>query len=160
MRQVLLLTPFGREKCMMWLCLHHPFSMIELGFYLFNSHLRTCLFILEREEGREEEREIHWCERETSIGRLLFAPRPGIEPRYNVSWSGIEPTTFWCMVQRSTQLSHLARARAGILNSWSLCCNANLHRRYNFRVKDQRKDLHWSISGAVTHAKNKTKHYF
>ena len=42
--------------------------------HVFNPHLRICVLILEREEGRGER------ERETMIGFLLHMPQQGIEP--------------------------------------------------------------------------------
>ena len=51
---------------------------------------------------------------ETSICGLPFAPWLGIEPTTSVvryeTWPRIEPTTFWCMGQCTSQLSHSARA--------------------------------------------------
>ena len=70
----------------------------------FNPHSRVCLLIWakewERERGRERDvREKHWCERETLINCLPYAPRLGIKPK-----------TFWCMGPRSNKMSHPARA--------------------------------------------------
>lgn len=38
------------------------------------------LLILEREEGRERQREKYRCDRETSIGCLPYVPQPQVEP--------------------------------------------------------------------------------
>ena len=59
-----------------------------------NSFFKKILFIF-RKKGREGEREEHWCERETSIGCLLYAPRQGPNPQpRHVPWLGIKPKTF------------------------------------------------------------------
>ena len=64
--------------------------------FFLNPQMRRCLLILEKKEGREKEKNIS-VKREKSIGCLLYAPRPEIDPR-----------TFWCTEQHSKQLSHLA----------------------------------------------------
>ena len=49
-----------------------PSKYIHLFFIFFNPHLNICLLILEREEGRGEERNM--------IGCLPYMPYWGIEP--------------------------------------------------------------------------------
>ena len=68
--------------------------------------------VREGERGREGERERNidvrekdWCERETSIGYLLYMWRPNLQCRH-VPWPGIEPASFQFMEQHSNQLSH------------------------------------------------------
>ena len=46
------------------------FETSDYGFLIFNSHLRICLLILEKEEGGEREGEGERCERETSVSCL------------------------------------------------------------------------------------------
>ena len=61
----------------------------------------------------EREREKDLCERETSMGCLLYAPWCTLTGDRTHSlgmcpWPGIELTAFWCMGWCSNQLSHLA----------------------------------------------------
>ena len=79
----------------MFIDLKKIFIVIQLQLSAFS----PCLLILEREEGREK----HRCERETSIGCLPYMP-----------WLGIRPTTFWCTLWFSNQLSQLASARINL----------------------------------------------
>ena len=76
-----------------------------------NSFLFKISFIFLR-EGREGERKgnKHWCERETSLNFLSYAPslRLNLQPRH-MPWSGIEPMTFrfvgWCPTKWATLVS-------------------------------------------------------
>ena len=69
----------------------------------------TCLFILEK-VGREREGEKHQCEREISIGCLLFAPNQmNPQPRH-VPSLGIKPRTFWLLDYTPAKWVTLARA--------------------------------------------------
>ena len=85
----------------------NPMAVTIVFYYFFNPHQGICLLIWKR----EEEREIHWCERKTSISCLLYAPQPGVKHTTSV-WAptGIKPTTFWCTGRCSNQLSLPARA--------------------------------------------------
>ena len=53
-------------------------------FFFVNPHLRMYLLILEREEGRDREKDRQtdrqWRERETLMGCLPYVTRPGFEP--------------------------------------------------------------------------------
>ena len=73
------------------------------GFFKSSPKDMICIDFKERgregEGKRESERE-HRCERETSIGCLLY-----------VRQLGIAPATFCCTGRRSKQLSHLTRAK-------------------------------------------------
>ena len=103
------------------------------NFYVFSSHIwhfllkkthpRICLLILESEEGREKEK--HWCERDTSIGCLLFCS-PTRERTHNLGtcpdWES-NLQSFWCTGRCSNQLSHLARAIFA-LNYQTLLCGS------------------------------------
>ena len=48
-------------------------QLVVCGFFFFNHHLRICLL------GRDDGREKHGSERETSVGSLLYVLQPGIE---------------------------------------------------------------------------------
>ena len=96
-----------RAVSWVWLFCSHAFNII---FYLKN----LFFIVYFRERGREGEREgeKHWCERETSIGCLLYAPdwEPNLQPRH-VPWLGIELATFlsarWHQSTEPHQLGHL-----------------------------------------------------
>ena len=73
------------------MALSNPTSIIALDdsivplnvCFLISLTLLKNMFIylfLEREEGREKEREKHWCEREILNNCLSYVPRPGMEP--------------------------------------------------------------------------------
>ena len=83
------------------------------------SFLRFYLFILERWEGREKEREKHQCARDTLIGCLWHAPNWGYgqRPRY-VLWQGIEPVMFLFTGQRSVCWATPATAKCQLFPGW------------------------------------------
>ena len=70
-------------------------SVLPVCFY---PHLRTCLLILERGEGRGRERKRNIDVRGTPIACLSRAP-----------WKGAEPMTFWCTWRHSNDWAALAR---------------------------------------------------
>ena len=87
-------------------CTH---SHTEFSFFFF--FLRFDLFILERREGKEKERERNICARDTQIHCLSHAPNwgPGPQPRH-VPWPGIKPVTFQFTGQHSIHWITPARA--------------------------------------------------
>ena len=71
------------------------------------------LLILEREEGREREGEKHWCERETSIGCLSYAPRLRTKPTIKACTPhrACAPQPFSLWDDAPTSWATLARAK-------------------------------------------------
>ena len=115
------------------LLLVYYYYFLNIKFFFKNPHPRSCLLILEREEGKKRERERekergHRCERETSSVASCVHPDQGLnlQTRY-VPWPGIKLPTFLCTGWRSNQLSHSARA---IL---LLVCNIT-HYHPNFHI--------------------------
>ena len=85
----------------------HLLVFIHLFIYYFYPHLRACLLILDRREGREKEGKKHRCEREIPISCLSYAPwmGPHLKSRH-VPWPGVKPATFRFTEQCSNRLSH------------------------------------------------------
>ena len=67
----------------------------DTNHFLKNPHPRICLFSLisERKGERDRERKRHYCERETLIGCLPYAPQLGIEPATS-AFQDDAPTTW------------------------------------------------------------------
>ena len=76
---------------------HWCVTLCYVNILQFLTLTRGYLYWFFRERRRE--RENHQCEREISIGWLLYPP-----------WLGIEPSTFWCMGWCSKKWSHPTRA--------------------------------------------------
>ena len=82
--------PFGLLTGAQFTEPHQPGPYIWIFKQLF-PHLRMCLLILERGEGREREGEKHQCEREASISCLSHVPQLGTEP----ATQACAPTANW-----------------------------------------------------------------
>ena len=81
---------------------YKDFSSTNTYLFIYDPHLRMFIGLRERERGRDQ------CERETSIGRLPYAPGlgirsatqvcalPGMEPTVSGAWDGAPPNwTTW-----------------------------------------------------------------
>ena len=79
-----------------WVLLGFVCSVQPPCVTFFNPHLKTCLLILEKREGREK----HHYKRETSMGCLSYESWLGTEPKPgHVPWPGTEPLTFLFILQ-------------------------------------------------------------
>ena len=96
------------------------YSLITVAFHLFiyYPHLKTCPLILERERGREGERE---GEKHPSFDSHMCPDQgPNMQPRH-VPWWGIKPATFWFIGWCSNQLGHTGQG--WLLSLCSKCWN-------------------------------------
>ena len=79
-------------------------------FFLIFTWEYICSLILEREEGRERERDIDVREKHWLVtSRTRPSQGLNLQPRYG-SCLGIQPAAFLCTDWHSSRLSHLARA--------------------------------------------------
>ena len=70
-------------------------------------------FIAFRENGRKREKQ--WCERETSIGCLLWVAGGGLNlPLWCAPQQGSHPTSFWLWEDASTNWATPARAHSSL----------------------------------------------
>ena len=105
------LAPYSQPSCLaLWYGVELTLDLSNENFFLkFFLFLPKDIFpIAFSERGREREK--HQCERETSIGCLLYAPGLGNKPTTQAcAQTGNQTHSFSVTEQRSNQLSHVGQ---------------------------------------------------